>query len=108
MRVPRMRLSVRALLILVLILGSGFGWVAYRVRVQRDAVAAIKRAGGSVEYDYLWAQYWSAPMISPPARVANAWKTCGASVSLMNRTEPSQTRNWHPPGCRLAKPSAPW
>jgi hypothetical protein len=37
---------------LVLILGGGFGWVAYNARVQRDAVAAIVRSGGSVLYDW--------------------------------------------------------
>src|SRR5579883_3063396 len=49
----------------------------------------------------------SEPTTSPSARVPRAWKTRGASVSLMNRTEPSQSRNWQPPGCRLQKPSAP-
>ena len=48
---PRFRLSVRVLMMLVLVLGGGFGWLVHRVRVQREAVAAIKRAGGSVSYD---------------------------------------------------------
>jgi Leucine-rich repeat (LRR) protein len=34
----------------VLIFGGGFGWVVHRAHVQRDAVGAIKRAGGSVGY----------------------------------------------------------
>ncbi len=46
------RLSVRALMVLVLLIGGGTGWVAHRARVQRDAVASINRAGGSVLYDW--------------------------------------------------------
>jgi hypothetical protein len=50
MRLPRVRLSVRALMALVLALGGGFGWVVHRAHVQRDAVVAIERAGRSVGY----------------------------------------------------------
>jgi hypothetical protein len=35
------RLSVRALMVLILITASGLGWVAYRARLQRQAVVAI-------------------------------------------------------------------
>ncbi len=52
-RIP-VHLSVRALMVLVLILGGGLGWVVHRARVQRDAVAAIERAGGSVSYFWNW------------------------------------------------------
>ncbi len=38
-------------MILVLALGAWLGWNAYCARVQRDAVAAITRAGGYVVYD---------------------------------------------------------
>jgi internalin A len=48
----RMRLSVRALMVIVLITGGGLGWVVHRARVQRDAVAAIERTGGYVAYDW--------------------------------------------------------
>jgi Leucine Rich repeat len=47
----RLRLSVRGLMALVLILGGGLGWFMHGARVQREAVATIKRAGGSVLYD---------------------------------------------------------
>jgi Leucine-rich repeat (LRR) protein len=50
MRLPRVRFSVRALMVIVLTLGGGFGWFVHRAHVQRDAVEAIKRAGGSVGY----------------------------------------------------------
>jgi len=48
---PRIRISVRALMVLVLVLGGGLGGVVHPARVQREAVAAIERAGGQVRYD---------------------------------------------------------
>ena len=50
----RLRISVRGLMILVLIVGGGLGWYIYRARVQRDAVAAIRRVGGEVGYSWEW------------------------------------------------------
>jgi hypothetical protein len=47
-------LSVRQLLLLILLIGCGFGWVAKVIRTgqaQRRSVAAIYRAGGWVVYD---------------------------------------------------------
>jgi hypothetical protein len=48
------RVSVRALMILVLLFGGGFGWTVHIVRtaqIQRAAVAAVESAGGYVLYD---------------------------------------------------------
>ena len=48
------RVSVRTRMILVLLVGGGFGWTVQTVRsarVQREAVAAIERVGGYVFYD---------------------------------------------------------
>ena len=56
-RLPRIRLSVRALMLLILVFGCWLSWYVRRVQVQRDAVAAIKRAGGSVAYDWEWGNY---------------------------------------------------
>jgi hypothetical protein len=53
-RRSRFTLSLRALMVLVLIVGGVLGWKARRVAIQRQAVAAIKAAGGSVKYDYEW------------------------------------------------------
>src|SRR3954447_13166094 len=53
-RRPRLRLSLRALMVLVLLLGCWLGWYANSVRVQREVVAAIKRAGGAVAYEWEW------------------------------------------------------
>jgi Leucine-rich repeat (LRR) protein len=45
------RLRVRHLIILVLVIGTGMGWLARRAHIQRDAVAAIVKAGGTVKYN---------------------------------------------------------
>jgi Leucine Rich repeat len=45
------RFGVRGLLASVLVIGGWLGWLAHRARVQRDAAAAIKWAGGSLLYD---------------------------------------------------------
>jgi hypothetical protein len=47
-----LRMFLRSMMILVLIIGSGLGWVIHRASVQRDAVAAIRRAGGLAHYDW--------------------------------------------------------
>jgi hypothetical protein len=47
-------MSVRALMLVVLVVGGGLGWLTHRARVQREAVAAIEAAGGSVIYDWQW------------------------------------------------------
>ena len=52
---------------LVLIVGSGLGWLIHRAHVQRDAVAAIQRVGGHVGYSWQRAQgTWSSPPPKPP------------------------------------------
>jgi hypothetical protein len=52
MRTPQIRVSVRTLMSFVLVIGVGLGWVVLRANAQRDAVAAIERAGGRVMYDW--------------------------------------------------------
>jgi hypothetical protein len=47
-----LRISVRALIALVLVFGTGLGWVVRSARIQREAVAGIRRAGGVVVYAY--------------------------------------------------------
>jgi hypothetical protein len=56
---PRIRinLSLRALMVLVMVIGVGMGWYLRGVRIQQDAVAAIKKAGGTVTYDWEWSGY---------------------------------------------------
>jgi internalin A len=52
-----LRFRVRGLLLLILAIGCGLGWIAHVVRTgqtQRSAVAAIYQAGGWVLYDTDW------------------------------------------------------
>jgi Leucine-rich repeat (LRR) protein len=44
--------SLRGLIILVLVIGAGLGWMVRSAHIQRDAVAAIERAGRWVGYDW--------------------------------------------------------
>jgi hypothetical protein len=52
-------MSVRALMMAVLLVGGGFGWMVHRARVQREAVAAIEAVGGDCTYD------WQEPIWRP-------------------------------------------
>jgi hypothetical protein len=49
-----LRFSVRVLIVLVLVMGAGLGWVVRSARIQREAVQAITRAGGWVKYEWEW------------------------------------------------------
>ncbi len=46
-----LRFSVRGLIVLVLVIGAWLGWLARSALIQRDAVAAITKAGGSAFYE---------------------------------------------------------
>ena len=46
-----LRLSVRGLVILVLLICCWLGWEVHQAQVQREAVAAIRRVNGNVEYN---------------------------------------------------------
>ncbi len=48
----RFHISLRGLMLLVLILGGGLGWIIYQAKVQREAVAGIIRHGGIVIYHW--------------------------------------------------------
>ena len=46
---------VRGLIVVVLFIGGGLGWVVRSAHIQREAVAAIANSGGSyVDYDWEW------------------------------------------------------
>jgi hypothetical protein len=49
-----LRFSVRGLIVLVLAMGTGLGWIVREAHIQRDAVAAILKTGGVVFYDWDW------------------------------------------------------
>jgi hypothetical protein len=46
-----LRLSVRGLMLVVLAVGGCLGWWLHLARVQRQAVAAIRGAGGTISYE---------------------------------------------------------
>ena len=56
--------SVRGLIILVLVIGGGLGWLVRSARIQREAVAAITRAGG-VRYGSGWTSESYNPGVKP-------------------------------------------
>ncbi len=47
-----LRFSVRGMIALVLLIGGWLGWIVRDASVQREAVAAIKRAGGLPVYQW--------------------------------------------------------
>ena len=47
-----LRISIRALMALVLIIACALGWIVNRAHVQRDAVAAVRKAGGTAKYEF--------------------------------------------------------
>jgi hypothetical protein len=49
-----LRFSVRGLIVLVLVIGVVLGWIVRSAHIQRNAVAAITKAGGYVKYDWEW------------------------------------------------------
>jgi hypothetical protein len=69
---PLLRLSVRMLMVLVLLVGGGLGWVVRRATIQRQAVESIKKAGGRVAYD------WEFPNGKPTLKGATSpWVVSG-------------------------------
>jgi hypothetical protein len=64
-----LRVSVRGLIVFVLVVGSGLGWIVRRAHIQRDAMAAINQAGGSVLYDWEWRDGKAIPGGKPRAPV---------------------------------------
>ena len=56
-----LRFSVRGLIILVLVVAVALGWIVRQAHIQRDAVAAIRKAGGFVAYSWDWDQGKSIP-----------------------------------------------
>jgi hypothetical protein len=47
-----LRFSLRGLMIVVLVVGGGLGWIVHRAQVQHDSVAEIREAGGIVLYEW--------------------------------------------------------
>jgi internalin A len=51
-RRPHIRFGVRAFMAIVIVLGGGLAWIVRRAHEQRDAVDAVRRAGGTVYYEW--------------------------------------------------------
>jgi hypothetical protein len=47
-----LRFSLRGTLLFVIVLGVALGWIVREAHIQRDAVAAIRKACGSVKYSW--------------------------------------------------------
>jgi internalin A len=47
-----LRVSLRSLLVVVIVIGAWLGWIVHSARIQRDAVAAIRKLEGTVRYDW--------------------------------------------------------
>jgi hypothetical protein len=62
------RLSLRALMVLVLLLGGVLGWSANRARRQGEAIQRVARLGGRIGYDY---NYMAERGNYPPAKAAD-------------------------------------
>ena len=48
------RFSLRGLIVFVLVIGAATAWVVRSARIQREAVAAIRKSRGIVLYDWEW------------------------------------------------------
>jgi Leucine-rich repeat (LRR) protein len=49
-----LRVSMRTLVVVVLLIGGGMGWLVRSARIQHAAVSAVLSVGGSVMYDWEW------------------------------------------------------
>ena len=47
-----LRFSMRGLIVLLVVIGVALGWLVRGARNQREAVAAIRKTGGLVSYDW--------------------------------------------------------
>jgi hypothetical protein len=63
-----LRFSVRGLILLVLVVGAGLGWIVSEARIQREVVSEIVKAGGNVTYDWQWSHRWPVPLMTSTLR----------------------------------------
>jgi hypothetical protein len=74
---------MRGLIVLVLLIGAGLGWIVRPAHIQREAVAAIRGAGGSVFYDR------EADLLSKPSsrRAWLEWRVDRAGVDYFGNVD---------------------
>jgi internalin A len=63
----RFGITVRALVVLVVVVAGGLGWFIRSVRLQREAVAAVERARGHIGYEWEYQDDQPVPGIKPRA-----------------------------------------
>jgi hypothetical protein len=68
-----LRFSMRGMMVLVLAIGGWLGWIVRSARIQREAVAAIEKAGGEVHFPWEWKNGTVVPGGKPwaPERLVN-------------------------------------
>jgi Leucine rich repeat/Leucine Rich repeat len=96
------RFGIRALMVAVLVIAVGLGWIVGNARIQRDAVAAIRRAGGTVDYDWEWkngeslrdakpfAPKWLVDSVGPDIFGHVVWVSVGQSASPLDLKQVGQ------------------
>jgi hypothetical protein len=96
------RFGLRALMVAVLVVAVGLGWIVGNVRIQRDAVAAIRGAGGTVDYDWEWknreslrdakpfAPKWLVDSVGPDIFGHVVWVSVGQSASPLDLKQVGQ------------------
>jgi internalin A len=62
-----MRVGLRGLIVVVLVIGVWLGWLVRSARIQREAVVAIRQAGGTAKYDWEWSNGNETPEGKPRA-----------------------------------------
>jgi hypothetical protein len=72
---------MRGLIVLVLVIGGGLGWVVREAHMQRDAVAAVVKAGGTVLYD------WRRLKVDPGGSAAERATTYSFSTNALHITQ---------------------
>ncbi len=70
-----LRFSVRGMIMLVLVIGGWLGRTVRVARIQREAVAAIRKADGEISYDWEWKSGVRTPAKGPkvPCRLVEAF-----------------------------------
>ena len=96
----RLRFSLRAMILVILVIGIWLGWQVNRAREQREAVAAVRRYGGEVHYEHEffdgklksgrtdWAPRWLRQLVGDEffrqvrqVRLVNEGRTAGDSIT---------------------------
>ena len=63
----QLKISLRAMMLVILVFGLWLGWRVNKAREQREAVAAVQKYGGWVHYDYEFVNGKVASGRNPPA-----------------------------------------